>query len=187
MFILLVGLTWVSVKSNQVSKKFNNNLTASSSHGQYPRLEMTEVWSVSLEVTAAAIWLLRWAGRRSLRSSIWREAHGHQPWHPALGNSCTDPPAGNAHDLWFMSAGGLGQNLWGQVLTQRNVMTHIPLLSQGLRAHRHTTHTGHYAGTLGWSCNNLPSQFAIVQLTTNQGNSDPGPFNWLMNLRLPGC
>lgn len=81
MFILLVGLTRVSVKSNTVSKKFNNNLTASSSHGQYPRLEMTEVWSVRLEVTAAAIWLLRWAGRRSPMSVTQREMHGHQTWY----------------------------------------------------------------------------------------------------------
>lgn len=61
-------------------------------------------------------------------------------------------------------------------------------LSHRLQAHRHTTHTGHYAGlctgTLGWSRNNLPSQFAVVHLTTNKGNSDP--FNWLMKLRLPG-
>lgn len=152
MFILLVGLTWVSVKSNKVSKEFNNNLTASSSHGQYPRLEMTEVWSVSLEVTAAAIWLLRWAGTRSPTSSIWREAHGHQPWHRASGNSCTGP-VGNTDDLWLWGQWGLSQNLWGQFWTQTDGIT----LSQGLQAHKvHHPHCslcwalllGHYHGTI---------------------------------------
>lgn len=89
MFILLVGLTWVSLKSNQVSKKFNNNLTASSSHGQYPRLEMTEVWSVSLEslLLQSGCWDERAGGALGAALGGKRMATnpGTQPWGtPAL-------------------------------------------------------------------------------------------------------
>lgn len=44
----LAGLTQVSMKYNKASKKFNNNLTASSTHGHYQRMEMFKIWSVRL-------------------------------------------------------------------------------------------------------------------------------------------
>lgn len=38
------------MKYNKVSKKFNSNLTASSTHCHYQKMEMFEIWSVRLWV-----------------------------------------------------------------------------------------------------------------------------------------
>lgn len=105
---------------------------------------MSEVWSVSLEVTAAATWLLRGAGRRS-PSGTWREVRGHQPWPPALGNPSTDPPWEIQMTFGYECSGDPVRTSEASFLLKE-----MSLLSQGLQTQRHTTHTGHSAGPCYW-------------------------------------
>lgn len=119
---------------------------------------MTEVWSVGVEVTLLQCGCWDERAGRAPRAAFGGKC-GHQPWPLALGNSCTGPPEGNTDDLWWWGQWGLGQNLWGQFLTQRH---HKPDDSQGLQAHHPrwplcwALLLGHYSGAVTIFLHSLP-------------------------------